>query len=83
MSTTSARLALADMASHLNTPRAVLLADQPRTALVVSAQPGQNRAGRRHVWPKGKTPLIPKSARRTSRERRSGNPAVRDALRFT
>jgi len=71
------------MAHHNNTPRSVLLADQPRTPVVVSAQSGQNRAERRHVWPKGKTCRIPKAARRTSRERRSGNPAIRDALRFT
>ena len=37
------------MAHHNNTPRAVLLADQPRTPLVVSTQSGQNRAGRRHL----------------------------------
>jgi len=37
------------MSSHNNTPRTVLLADQPRTPVTVSAQPGQNRAGRRHV----------------------------------
>ena len=53
------------MSSHNNTPRTVLLADQPRTPVTVSAQPGQNRAGRRHVkhQAKGKTFLIPKAAR--------------------
>ncbi len=62
------------MSSHLNTPRTVLLADQPRTPVTVSAQHGQNRADRRHVPldVKGKpifkagaaTLTIPKAARR-------------------
>ena len=70
--------------SNARTPQTVL--DAPAlTPVVVVAQSGQNRVERRQAKyrAKGKTPLIPKPARRTSRERRSGNPAIRHALRFT
>jgi hypothetical protein len=72
------------MASNARTPQTVL--DAPTlTPVTVSAQHGLTRVDRRHVKyrAKGKTFLIPKAARQTSRARRSGNPAIRDALRFT